>query len=113
MTVLNCSKKRGDCQEKEGREEDMGAGRTGAGEGVHNRHQGVIGSKIKKKKKIGRHAVKCYLECHLAHKDGGEDVVGDGEEDSFLDGQTGAGREGGEEEDIMQFKVKINSFMSG
>lgn len=30
-------------------------------------------------------AVKCYLESHLAHKDGSEDVVGDGEEDSLLD----------------------------
>lgn len=37
--------------------------------------------------------VKCYLECHLAHKDGSKDVVGDGEEDSFLDRQTGAEKE--------------------
>lgn len=37
--------------------------------------------------------IKCYLECHLAHKDGSKDVVGDGEEDSFLDRQTGGGRE--------------------
>lgn len=30
-------------------------------------------------------AAKRYLESHLAHEDGGEDVVGDGEEDSLLD----------------------------
>lgn len=28
--------------------------------------------------------IKRYLECHLAHKDGSKDVVGDGEKDSFL-----------------------------
>ena len=42
---------------------------------------------------IERQVVKCYLECHLAHKDGSKDVVGDGEEDSFLDRQTERGRE--------------------
>lgn len=26
----------------------------------------------------------CYLESHLAHEDGREDIVGDGEEDSLL-----------------------------
>lgn len=42
---------------------------------------------------IERRAVKCYLECHLADKDGSKDVVGDGEKDSFLSRQTGGGRE--------------------
>lgn len=37
-------------------------------------------------------AVKCYLESHLAHKDGGENVVGDGEEDSFLGDAVGERR---------------------
>lgn len=41
----------------------------------------------------GGHAVKCYLESHLAHKDGGEDVVGDGEEDSFLETQSERGED--------------------
>lgn len=50
----------------------------------------------------GGHAVKCYLESHLAHKDGGEDVVGDGEEDSFLETQS----ERGEDDDQMKF-VKL------
>lgn len=36
-------------------------------------------------KVIERQVVKCYLECHLAHKDGSKNVVGDGEKDSFLD----------------------------
>lgn len=36
---------------------------------------------------IERQVVKCYLERHLAHKDGSKDVVGDGEKDSLLDGQ--------------------------
>lgn len=45
-----------------------------------------------------RQALKCYLECHLADKDGGEDVVGDSEEDSFLDRQTEAGRWGQQSE---------------
>lgn len=31
-----------------------------------------------------RQVVKCYLESHLAHKDGSKDVVGNGEKDSFL-----------------------------
>lgn len=43
---------------------------------------------------IEKQVVKCYLECHLAHKDGCKDVVGDGEKDSFLDRQTGAGERG-------------------
>lgn len=40
-----------------------------------------------------RQVVKCYLECHFAHKDCGKDVVGDGEEDSFLDTHTHRQRE--------------------
>lgn len=36
---------------------------------------------------IERQVVKCYLECHLAHKDGSKNVVGDGEKHSFLDQQ--------------------------
>lgn len=49
-------------------------------------------------------AVKCYLESHLAHKDGGEDVVGDGEEDSFLEAEAQSER--GEDKDDQ--RVKIN-----
>lgn len=53
-------------------------------------------------------AVKCYLESHLAHKDGGEDVVGDGEEDSFLDDAVGE-----EEEETIRGKNSfIRSFMT-
>lgn len=47
---------------------------------------------------IDRQALKCYLECHLADKDGGEDVVGDSEEDSFLDRKKQAGRRGQQSE---------------
>lgn len=55
-------------------------------------------------KVIKRQVVKCYLECHLAHKDGSKNVVGDGEKDSFLDQQTG-GRIHSQKEELGQLRI--------